>query len=305
MAKNPYFKYRGSEQSLVNDLTIEAIKIHGQDMVYIPRTYVDIDQLFGEDVLSKFEEGNYIEMYIDSYDGFEGEGDFIAKFGLEIRDSITLVVSKQRFEQTMSHDSNITRPREGDLIYFPLSKSIFEIKFVEHENPFYQVGSLYTYKLSCDLFRYSHEEINTDFSDIDSAEDERKEYADEFTLGSQLTATATFYEGEIVYQVSGQNGGLSADATATATVIEWTPATSILTVASGTGTFNSGGLSDSVIGQSSGAEYTLSSIAGTTMIVPNLNIDSPQGDNDDIQLEADRDSIIDFSENDPFSLGNF
>ena len=305
MAKNPYFKYRGSEQSLVNDLTIEAIKIHGQDMVYIPRTYVDIDQLFGEDVLSKFEEGNYIEMYIDSYDGFEGEGDFIAKFGLEIRDSITLVVSKQRFEQTMSHDSNITRPREGDLIYFPLSKSIFEIKFVEHENPFYQVGSLYTYKLSCDLFRYSHEEINTDFSDIDSAEDERKEYADEFTLGSQLSATATFYEGETVYQVSGQTGGLSADATATATVIEWTPATSILTVASGTGTFNSGGLSDSVIGQSSGAEYTLSSIAGTTMIVPNLNIDSPQGDNDDIQLEADRDSIIDFSENDPFSLGNF
>jgi len=305
MAKNPYFKYRGSEQSLVNDLTIEAIKIHGQDMVYIPRTYVDIDQLFGEDVLSKFEEGNYIEMYIDSYDGFEGEGDFIAKFGLEIRDSITLVVSKQRFEQTMSHDSNITRPREGDLIYFPLSKSIFEIKFVEHENPFYQVGSLYTYKLSCDLFRYSHEEINTDFSDIDSAEDERKEYADEFTLGSQISATASFYEGEIVYQVSGQTGGLSADATATATVIEWTPATSILTVASGTGTFNSGGLSDSVIGQSSGAEYTLSSIAGTTMIVPNLNIDSPQGDNDDIQLEADRDSIIDFSENDPFSLGNF
>ena len=305
MAKNPYFKYRGSEQSLVNDLTIEAIKIHGQDMVYIPRTYVDIDQLFGEDVLSKFEEGNYIEMYIDSYDGFEGEGDFIAKFGLEIRDSITLIVSKQRFEQTMSHDSNITRPREGDLIYFPLSKSIFEIKFVEHENPFYQVGSLYTYKLSCDLFRYSHEEINTDFSDIDSAEDERKEYADEFTLGSQISATASFYEGEIVYQVSGQTGGLSADATATATVIEWTPATSILTVASGTGTFNSGGLSDSVIGQSSGAEYTLSSIAGTTMIVPNLNIDSPQGDNDDIQLEADRDSIIDFSENDPFSLGNF
>jgi len=305
MAKNPYFKYRGSEQSLVNDLTIEAIKIHGQDMVYIPRTYVDIDQLFGEDVLSKFEEGNYIEMYIDSYDGFEGEGDFIAKFGLEIRDSITLIVSKQRFEQTMSHDSNITRPREGDLIYFPLSKSIFEIKFVEHENPFYQVGNLYTYKLSCDLFRYSHEEINTDFSDIDIAEDERKEYADEFTLGSQISATASFYEGEVVYQVSGQIGGLSADATATATVIEWSPATSILTVASGTGTFNSGGLSDSVIGQSSGAEYTLSSIAGTTMIVPNLNIDSPQGDNDDIQLEADRDSIIDFSENDPFSLGNF
>jgi len=303
MAKNPYFKYRGSEQSLVNDLTIEAIKIHGQDMVYIPRTYVDIDQLFGEDVLSKFEEGNNIEMYIDSYDGFEGEGDFIAKFGLEIRDSITLVVSKKRFEQTMSH-SNITRPREGDLIYFPLSKSIFEIKFVEHENPFYQVGNLYTYKLSCDLFRYSHGEINTGFSDIDSAEDERKEYADEFTLGSQLSVTAAFYEGEIVYQVSGQTGGLSADATATATVIEWSPATSILTVASGTGTFNSGGLSDSVIGQSSGAEYTLSDITGTTMIVPNLNIDVPQGDNDDIQLEADRDSIIDFSENDPFSLGN-
>ena len=132
MAKNSYFRDVNSEKDLIHDLTIEAIKIHGRDMVYIPRTLVNEDELFGEDTISKFENGVEIEMYINSIDGFGGDGDFISKFGLEIRDSVELVISKRRFEESFSHEENIIRPREGDLIFFPLSKGLFEIKFVEH-----------------------------------------------------------------------------------------------------------------------------------------------------------------------------
>ncbi|HIJ11496.1 TPA: hypothetical protein HA278_05555, partial [Candidatus Woesearchaeota archaeon] len=140
MSKNPYFKHQQSEKNLIEDITIESIKIHGYDMVYIPRTLVGEDTIFGEDAISKFIDGNVIEMYIESVDGFQGEGDFISKFGLQIRDSVDLVVSKKRFEQSLLYQSDIKVPREGDLIYFPLSKGLFEIKFVEHENPFYQLG---------------------------------------------------------------------------------------------------------------------------------------------------------------------
>ena len=171
MAKNSYFRDVSSENDLLHDLTIESIKIHGRDMVYIPRTLVNEDQLFSEDTISKFENGVEIEMYINSIDGFGGDGDFISKFGLEIRDSVELIVSKRRFEESFSHDGTIIRPREGDLIFFPLSKGLFEIKFVEHENPFYQLGKLYTYRLSCELFRYSHEKLDTGWSAIDGLED--------------------------------------------------------------------------------------------------------------------------------------
>ena len=127
MATNSYFTRQTSERNVVEDLTIESIKIHGLDMVYIPRTLVNEDTIFGEDTLSKFTEGNYIEMYLESVDGFGGDGDFYSKFGLEIRDTVSLVVSKKRFEQVMSNVT--TKPREGDLIYFPFSKGIFEDLF--------------------------------------------------------------------------------------------------------------------------------------------------------------------------------
>ena len=166
MAKNSFFKHTSNEQQVVEDLTIESIQIHGQDMVYIPRTLVNQDVLFGEDSISEFTSGTEIEMYIETVDGFEGDGDFISKFGLEIRDSMSLVVSKKRFQQELA----MTRPKEGDLIYFPLTNGLFEIKFVEHENPFYQIGKLYTYKLSCELFQYSQEDIDTGWSDVDSVD---------------------------------------------------------------------------------------------------------------------------------------
>lgn len=310
MAKNPFFKHKRSEQDLVNSLTVESIKIHGYDMVYIPRTLVQEDKIFGEDVLSKFEEGNTIEMYIESVDGFEGEGDFISKFGLEIKDTISLVVSRTRFEEVMSHDGNIIRPREGDLVYFPFSRGLFEIKFVEHENPFYQQGKLYTYKLSCELFTYSQETIDTGYSDVDSVEDTRKQYAQELTLGDVYSTPKAFNVGEIVFQVDGVSGAgaLLANATATGIVTAWNQDTKLLTITAVDGTLvTTEGAS--VKGSTSTTEYNLTSVAGTTMIIPAQGSTGgggqPQGDNEDIEFEIDLNNVFDMSDIDPFSEGNF
>ena len=296
MAKNSYFKHKASEQALIEDLTVETIQIHGQDMVYIPRVTVDRDTLFGEDVLSKFTEANTIEMYIDTVDGFQGEGDFISKFGLEIRDSIDLVVAKKRFEKVFKHDENITRPREGDLIYFPLSKGMFEIKFVEHENPFYQLGKLYTYKLSCELFVYSHEEINTGYDDVDVLEDNTNQFAVLLTLGTQNSSASDYFIGETVYQ-----GTNLADATAIATATGWTGDTKELTISPVSGTFDTSG---KVVGSTSTADYDITTSSSTTIIIPQ-GISGDAGDNAFIEFEADASSIFDFTDTDPFSEGGY
>ena len=128
MATNQYFnKFKNTaEQRLVQDLVDEAIKIHGVNMVYIPRTLVNKDEVFGEDRLPKFENGRELEMYVDSYEGYEGEGELMTQFGLEVRDEITLTVSRKRFLETFA-DKNYPYPREGDLVFFPLSEGLFEI----------------------------------------------------------------------------------------------------------------------------------------------------------------------------------
>ena len=311
MATNSYFARQNSERNVMEDLTIESIKIHGVDMVYIPRTLVNEDTLFGEDTLSKFTEGNVIEMYVDSVDGFEGEGDFISKFGLQIKDSVSLVVSRKRFESVLGHVT--TRPKEGDLIYFPLSKGLFEIKFVEHENPFYQLGKLYTYKLSCELFTYSQEEIDTGFSDVDSLEDDRKEFSLKLTLGTRISGASTtnFHEGETVYQVSGQTAGsavLAAGSTSadmTAKVVDWDSTNKLLYISGVSGSINVGGGDDSIIGQSSSAEYLLSTSTTTTVIVPSDSNADVSGDNEAIEFEIDKDGIFDFTDIDPFSEGKY
>jgi hypothetical protein len=166
------------EQTLVEDLIIESIKIYGIDVCYLPRTVVKEDMLFGEDVLSKFENHYMIEMYIKSVDGFSGDGDFLSKFGLEIRDEMVLSVSQRRFHEeivanntTKVNDTpGIDRPAEGDLIYFPLNNKFFEVKFVEHEAVFYQLGELQTYDLTLELFEYSHERFDTGSTIIDNVE---------------------------------------------------------------------------------------------------------------------------------------
>jgi hypothetical protein len=170
MATNRYINLTsfGPEQSLVESFTIELIQAMGQNCYYVPRKYFSIDKIFGENPASSFTKTYTVEMYLQSYKGFEGT-DIISQFGIEIKDKVTLVFARKRFnEEVTINDTTITRPREGDLIYFPLSKSLFEINFVEHENPFYPLGKLYSYYITAELFTYSYEKINTNISYIDS-----------------------------------------------------------------------------------------------------------------------------------------
>ena len=189
MARNPYFKDYSGEQNVIEDLSIEIIKTMGRDMLYIPREQFDKDIEFGE-ASYKYTKVFPIEMYIASVNNFEGEGDIISKFGLEVRDKVNLVVSRKRFNQEVTERYGlINRPREGDLIYFPLSKGLFEINFVEHENPFYQAGKLYTYILVCELttLDLSNDEVSTGETDIDVVTTETRSPVYSLTLGSEVT----------------------------------------------------------------------------------------------------------------------
>ncbi len=309
MARNPYFKDHSGEQNIVEDLTVEMIKTMGRDMVYIPRTLVDVDTIFGEDDISKFDDGYQVEMYIQSVDGFEGEGDVLAKYGLQIKDRVELVLARKRFDQAIGQYENTTRPKEGDLIYFPLSNTLFEINFVEHENPFYQLGKLYTYRLSCEVFTYSGEEIDTGFTDVDKVESDRKKFAIELGLGTQISGVTetNYFEGETVYQVLGESGSsaLLGNATGTAVVTDWDSSTSKLTVTNIVGTISTA-TDETVKGAVSGAEYEVNSNTTTTLIIPQEPQDSsPVGDNEDLELTRDQDDIFDFTETDPFSEGDY
>lgn len=170
MPTNVYFdKFNHTgEQTLYEDLIIESIKIFGHDVKYIPRTLNNFDELYTEDTISSYDNAWDIEMYVKSIDGFTGDGVFLAKYGLEIRDEVTFTVAKARFEKSItSRDSARNVPKEGDLIYFPLNKKPFQIKFVDYKPFFYQHGKLQTYDLVCELFEYSGEDFNTGNTEID------------------------------------------------------------------------------------------------------------------------------------------
>ena len=174
MPTNVYFDTgTRPEQHLYEDLMIEQLKIYGQDVFYIPRTLVKEDELFGEDTLSKFDDAYQIEMYFENVEGYEGEKEIMSKFGLQMNEDVTFVVARRRFEQLVSHDSNLivkTRPNEGDLVYFPKVKKIFEISFVDHDDPFYQVHNVPAFKLKCKTFEYSGEDLDTGITEIDAIE---------------------------------------------------------------------------------------------------------------------------------------
>ncbi len=169
MALNPFF-LQGSpgEQDLMQSLINEQLKIYGVEVTYIPRKIVTRSTIFEELERSKFDDNFLLEAYVDTFDGYGGQGDIMTKFGLSLKDELTLSISRERFEdfiapfmETMPDDEILidTRPREGDLVYFPLGGRLFEVKFVEHEDPFYQLGKNYIYKLQCELFEYEDEVI--------------------------------------------------------------------------------------------------------------------------------------------------
>ena len=171
MPRNRYFTMgTTSEQNVWEDIIIESLKIYGQDVRYIPRTLIAKDEILGEDRLSQFNSQYPIEAYFENIDNFEGQGSFIQKFGLMVEQSATLVIARKRWEQLIgTYEDTIlpNRPNEGDLIYFPLTKGLFEIKFVQHQDPFYQIGKLYVYKLQIELFQYASEKLNTGDDAID------------------------------------------------------------------------------------------------------------------------------------------
>lgn len=190
MALNTYFQNfsTSGEQRLIEDLILESIKIYGVETYYMPRTLVNEDTLFTEDAISIFDDAYVLEMYVKNSEGFQGEGEFLSRFGIEIRDQITLTVSKRRYQEEVTQlDPSFTRPREGDLIYLPWIKSaiedstgaLFEVKFVEHEAIFYQVGDLQTYDIVIERFTYSDERINTDVPEIDLIE---KDYSIAYSI---------------------------------------------------------------------------------------------------------------------------
>jgi len=305
MAVNPYFKDYSGEQKLLDDLTIETIKVMGRDLIYLPREYLEVDPIFGEDPKTYFKNGYILEMYVRETLKFGGQKDIMTKFGITITDRLTIDLSITRFGQEItSKNPSIKKPREGDLIYYPLSKSIFEINFVEDEEPFYQFGTLTTYTLMCELFTYSHEEIDTGFTEIDEVYDLRNSYADLLDLnGNPISGITKYYNGEDVYQSSGYSGAGAtlANATATGTLIEAVTTSGgtadKLYITNATGTFISG---QTVKGTLSGAEYILGGITSTNVNIAKDPVDNTIGTNNDaIQKQASY--TIEFSANNPFS----
>ena len=215
MARNFHFSQSvRSEQLLYEDIIIESLKIYGQDVYYLPRDIVNEDRVFGDDVPSRFNSSYKVEMYIENIEGFDGEGDLFTKFGVEIRDQATFIVSRKRWSQTVQrydNEINSVRPKEGDLIYLTLSNSLFQIMAVEHEQPFYQLSNLPTYKLRCELFEYNDENLDTGIAAIDTIEQDHA-YTYILTLDS---AGNGFNIGDTVSQV------LSSGVTMSGEVSKW------------------------------------------------------------------------------------
>jgi len=195
MATNSYFSTAGfaTEQALYEDLVIEAIQMYGNDMIYVPRKKVRMDLLLGEDISSSFEESYPIEMYVENVAGYEGQ-ELFQKFGIEIRDEGTLVVSRARWLADIGTPAGMIRPLEGDLIYVPFSHALFEITTIEHEEPFYQLMNLPVYKLRISLFEYNDEDLDIDGVDTSGIESSG-------TMVLVLDSSGAFTTGETVTQV--------------------------------------------------------------------------------------------------------
>ena len=199
MALNPYFlNGSNTEQRLIQDLINEQLRMYGVEITYIPRKYVNKKTIIEEVQASKFDDNFQIEAYVQTYEGHTGAGDILTKFGMSLRDDVTLIISKERYEEFIAPflvgDPEVevsSRPSEGDLIFFPLGNRLFEIKFVEHEKPFYQLGKNYVYELQCELFEYEDEIIETSIEDIDTLVADQGYTATMSLIGVGRTADVT------------------------------------------------------------------------------------------------------------------
>ena len=281
MALNSFFTQGTTgEQGLVQDLVDEQIKMFGKNVYYIPRTLVKEDSVFGEDTLSKFEGAFEVEVYLEDAGGFRGDGDIFSKFGVRIQDQVTFIISRRRF--TAAVDDNTTlivegRPNEGDLIHFSMVNKTFEIQYVEHEQPFYQLGNQYVWGLRCELFEYSDEDIDTGVAAVDAIQ---TNFASAISVVMAEGGSGIFTVGETV------TGGTSAT---TAEVKTWDAATRTLQVINRSGGFRVG---ETITGNDSTAVWT-------TYNYNTLNNVNDEFDNN-WTIETQADDIIDFTQSNPF-----
>ena len=288
MPTSPYFPdyYSGysGEQNLVQDLADEQIKLFGTDIYYLPRTLLN-DNTLDDIIYSKFEDQFQIEMYLQNVEGF-GQSEFISKFGLKVTDEIRFVVSQRRWiqEATANEYKSINRPLEGDLLFFPLTKDLYEIKFVEVEAVFHQFGKLQFYQITAEIYEMGNESIDTGIADIDLIEN---------ILTSAINVVMLNGSGTIAYEVGETvTGSISG---VTAKVTKWNPTTRTLTVITRTGTFVE---EEILTGSESDAEWEVESF--NTQEDPNTDYDQ----NKYIQDESN--VILDFNEKNPFGeYGNF
>ena len=275
-------KINGSaqEQKFIENLIVETIEIYGQDIYYVPRTIVNRDTVLGEDADSQFDSAKAIRAYVNNVEGWEGQGELLSKFGVRIEDKTTFIFSRDKFKEHVDDSTVLNvegRPNEGDLIWFPTTKHLFQIMFVEAEKPFYQLGKGYVWECQCELFEYSDEEIDTGITDLDNIE---TAFANAITVGLVAGGSGAFTAGETV------TGGTS---NVTAEVKSFDAATRTLIVINRSGTFS---VPETITGGTSSASWT----TATYNTINNTNSEYDQ--NNDFET-ADND-IIDFTETNPF-----
>jgi len=281
MATNSYFTQGTTgEQQLVEDLVVEQIKMFGTNVYYIPRTLVGEDQVFGEDALSSFDSAYLIEAYLENVQGFGGDGDLFSKFGVRISDQVNFIIARKRFQDLVDDNTTLVvegRPNEGDLIYFPLAGKLFQIQYVEHEQPFYQLNKIHVWGLKCELYEYSGEDLDTGVEAIDVIE---RNLDQTITINFAEGGTGTFTVGEVIV------GGTS---NVQAEVKSFDSANRQLQVYNRTGIFT---IPETLTGQTSGAAWTTSSY--NTLNNTNSEYDQNQ------LFETEADSILDFTQSNPF-----
>jgi hypothetical protein len=295
MPRNQYFSLGAtSEKNLYEDIVVEGLRIYGHDVYYLPRSIINEDGIFNEASLSEFGEAFQIEMYVENIDGFEGEGDLLSKFGLEMRDQMSLIVSNRRWEQLVGRFQTVpeSRPQEGDLIYFPLVKGLFQIQYVEEETPFYQLQNIPTFKLKCELFEYSNEAIDTGVGEIDEFE---TKFASRTTL-TLGTGTGTFATGEDVTQTVGAltiSGEIAEIRSGEVDVVG-------ITSSDGTN------VSFSITGDSNGNIIGSTSVASYAITLKDTfnNMDEFDAFADNEEFESVGNNFIDFTEMNPFGTPN-
>ena len=285
MPVSVYFNNQGAtrEQFLVEDLIIESIRNHGIDIYYLPRaSQSTFDELFGDDPVKSFNSAYKIDMYLETFNEFEGNQEFFAKFGLEIQKSAKVAVARRTFDRLINPALRNT-PKEGDLIYLPVQQKLFEIKTVEEEKNFFQAGKVapYMYALNIETFKYNGELLNTGIDEIDRIGN-IEAFAIEYTLNAG--GTSTFADMEIVYQGASLNA-----ATAKAYVADWDKPNKLLKLRNIKGQFAT---NTAIIGVVSGASWTLAS--ADTMEDANDDFD------DNVRIETEADNILDFTETNPF-----